>query len=73
MIINALHTAAASPMVKQVTRQFGDDKISFVFCNVPLNEIHPHAQNAAEAADAEAAQNNKFWEIQDYLFEHYKR
>jgi protein-disulfide isomerase len=42
-----------------------------VFRNFPLNEIHPHAQHAAEAAEASAAQN-KFWQMHDYLFEHQK-
>jgi protein-disulfide isomerase len=65
------YTAAAYPIVKEIMSQFGDDKISFVFRNFPLNDIHPHAQNAAEAAEAAAAQN-KFWEMHDYLFEHHK-
>ena len=43
----------------------------FVFCNFPLNDIHPHAQHAAEAAEAATAQD-KFWEMHDYLFEHQK-
>jgi protein-disulfide isomerase len=49
---------------------FGD-KIYFVFRNFPLNDIHPHAQNAAEAVEAAASQD-KFWEMHDYLFEHQK-
>src|SRR5919199_945898 len=47
------------------------DKICFVFRNFPLNDIHPHAQHAAEAAEAAAAQD-KFWQMHDYLFEHQK-
>jgi protein-disulfide isomerase len=31
--------------------------------------MHPHAQHAAEAAEAAAAQN-RFWEMHDYLYEH---
>jgi protein-disulfide isomerase len=34
-------------------------------------DIHPHSQDAAEAAEADAAQD-KFWERRDYLFEHQK-
>ena len=64
------YTGMAYPVVKDIMRQFGD-KIYFVFRNFPLNEIHPHAQNAAEAAEAAAAQD-KFWEMHDYLFEHQK-
>lgn len=45
----------AYPIVKEIIRQFGD-KIYFVFRNFPLNDIHPHAQAAAEASEAVAAQ-----------------
>jgi len=64
------YTGMAYPIVKEITRQMGD-KIYFVFRNFPLNDIHLHAQHAAEAAEAAAAQN-KFWEMHDYLFEHQK-
>lgn len=64
------YTGMAYPIMKEIVRQFGD-KIYFVFRNFPLKEIHPHAQNAAEAAEVAAAQN-KFWEMHDYLFEHQK-
>jgi protein-disulfide isomerase len=62
------YTGMAYPIVKEIMKQF-KDKICFVFRNFPLNEIHPHAQHAAEAAEAAAAQN-KFWQMHDYLFEH---
>lgn len=42
-----------------------------MFRNFPLNDIHPHAQHAAEAAEVAAAQA-KFWPMHDYLFEHQK-
>jgi protein-disulfide isomerase len=64
------YTGMAYPIMKQIASQFGD-KLYFVFRNFPLNEIHPHAQDAAEAAEAAAAQD-KFWEMHDYLFEHQK-
>ena len=41
----------------------------FVFRNFPLREIHPHAELAAEAAEAAGAQG-KFWAMHDALFEH---
>lgn len=65
------YTGMAYPIVKELIREFGNDKIRFVFRNFPLDEIHPHAQHAAEAAEASAAQN-KFWQMHDYLFEHQK-
>jgi protein-disulfide isomerase len=49
--------------VKEIMKQFGD-KIYFVFRNFPLNDIHPRAHNAAEAAEAAASQG-KFWEMHD--------
>jgi protein-disulfide isomerase len=65
------YTGMAYPIVKELIREFGNDKIRFVFRNFPLNEIHPHAQHAAEAAEASAAQD-RFWQMHDYLFEHQK-
>jgi protein-disulfide isomerase len=64
------YTGMAYPVVKEIMKQFGD-KIYFVFRNFPLNDIHPHAQHASEAAEAAAAQD-KFWQMHDYLFEHQK-
>lgn len=43
-------------------------RLRFVFRNFPLTNIHPHAQLAAETAEAAAAQR-KFWEMHDALFE----
>jgi protein-disulfide isomerase len=40
----------------------------FVFRNFPLTTIHPHAERAAEAAEAAGAQG-KFWETHDCLYE----
>ncbi len=41
-------------------------RIRFVFRNFPIPQLHPHAQQAAEAAEAAAAQG-KFWEMYDLL------
>ena len=60
------YTGMAYPIVRELIREFGEDKIRFVFRNFPLNDIHPHAQHAAEAAEAAAAQN-KLWQMHDYL------
>ena len=57
----------AFPIVKQIQKKMGS-RLRFIFRNFPLREIHPHAQRAAEAAEAAGAQG-KFWEMHDRLFE----
>jgi protein-disulfide isomerase len=64
------YTGRAYPIVKELQRVLGD-QLRFVFRNFPLTEIHPHAEQAAEAAEAAGAQG-KFWEMHDLLFEHQK-
>jgi protein-disulfide isomerase len=59
---------SAYPMIKQVQQQMGD-QLRFVYRNFPLREIHPYAENAAEAAEAAGAQG-AFWPMHDTLFEH---
>ena len=61
----------AYPIVKAVQNHFGK-RLRFVFRNFPLSEIHPHAAQAAAAAEA-AADHGKFWEMHDRLFEHQDR
>jgi protein-disulfide isomerase len=43
------------------------DTVRFVFRNFPIAEIHPHALQAAQAAEAAGAQG-KFWPMHDLLF-----
>jgi protein-disulfide isomerase len=62
------YSRIAHPVIKGVQRELGD-QLRFVYRNFPLREIHPHAQHAAEAAEAAAGQD-RFWEMHDYLFEH---
>jgi protein-disulfide isomerase len=57
----------AYPVVKAIQSRLGD-QICFVFRNFPLTEAHPHAQDAAEAAEAAGAQG-KFWPMHDMLYE----
>jgi protein-disulfide isomerase len=61
------HCGRAYPIVKDVQRRMGT-QLRFVFRNFPLREIHPHAQHAAEAAEAAGTQD-RFWEMHDVLFE----
>jgi protein-disulfide isomerase len=45
-----------------------DGKVALVYRHLPLTDLHPFAQKAAEAAEAAAGQG-KFWEMHDALFE----
>lgn len=62
------YCGAAYPVVKELQKRLGH-KLSFAFRNFPLANAHPHAEFAAEAAEAAAAQG-KFWEMHDLLYEH---
>jgi Na+:H+ antiporter, NhaA family len=58
----------AYPVVHELLERFGD-QLRFVFRHMPLADLHPRAQVAAEAAEAAGAQG-RFWEMHDHLFEH---
>jgi len=45
-------------------------EIRFVFRNFPIPELHPHAEQAAQAAEAAAAQGS-YWEMHDLLLHPY--
>ena len=57
----------AYPIVKAVQQALGD-RLRFVFRNFPLAQAHPHAQHAAEMAEAAGGQG-KFWEMHDLIYE----
>jgi Na+/H+ antiporter NhaA len=57
----------AEPVVRELLRDFGD--VAYVWRHLPLNDVHPNAQRAAEAAEA-AAEQGAFWEMHDLLLEH---
>jgi protein-disulfide isomerase len=65
------YCGAAYPIVKEVQDRMGDS-LRFIFRNFPISTSHPHAEQAAEAAEAGAAQG-RFWEMHDLLFENQKR
>jgi protein-disulfide isomerase len=61
------HCGRAHPIVKTVQKRLGS-RLRFVFRNFPLSNVHPHAEAAAEAAEAAGAQG-QFWEMHDVIFE----
>ena len=54
-------------VLKELEQRAGN-LMKFVFRNFPLTTVHPHAERAAEAAEAAGAQG-KFWEMHDLLYE----
>jgi protein-disulfide isomerase len=62
---------AAHPIVKAIQEQMGDE-LQFVYRHFPLTTVHPHAEQAAEAAEAAGAQQ-RFWAMHDVLFENQQR
>jgi protein-disulfide isomerase len=61
----------AYPIVKDVQSRMGE-RLRFVFRNFPITTSHPHAERAAEAAEAADAQG-KFWQMHDLLYENQRR
>jgi len=57
----------AESVVRELLAEFGD--VRYVWRHLPLTDVHPRAQAAAEAAEAAAAQG-KFWEMHDLLLDH---
>jgi protein-disulfide isomerase len=58
----------AEEVIRQLLRDTGSD-VRYVWRNLPLNDVHPWAQLAAEASEAAAAQG-AFWEMHDALLAH---
>ena len=57
----------AEGAVRELLADWGD--VAYVWRHLPLNDVHPYAQQAAEAAEA-AAEQGKFWEMHDRLLDH---
>ena len=57
----------AEDVIRELLAGHGD--VRYVWRHLPLTDVHQHAQIAAEAAEA-AADQGKFWEMHDLLFEH---
>jgi protein-disulfide isomerase len=58
----------AEIVVRELLDSFGDD-LRYVWRHLPLNDVHPNAQMAAEATEAANAQG-AFWEMHDRLLQH---
>ncbi|MGH3546736.1 MAG: Na+/H+ antiporter NhaA, partial [Pseudonocardiaceae bacterium] len=57
----------AEPVVRELLADFGD--VRYVWRHLPLTDVHPRAQLAAEAAEAAAGQGT-FWPMHDLLLDH---
>jgi protein-disulfide isomerase len=57
----------AEPVVRELLAGHGD--LRYVWRHLPLTDVHPRAQLAAEATEAAAAQG-AFWEMHDLLLAH---
>jgi len=57
----------AEPVIRELLADYGD--VRYVWRHLPLNDVHPHAQLAAEGSEA-AARQGKFWEMHDLLLAH---
>jgi Na+/H+ antiporter NhaA len=58
----------AEPVIRELLSS-ADDDIRYVWRHLPLSDVHPHAQLAAEASEAAGAQGS-FWEMHDTLLAH---
>jgi protein-disulfide isomerase len=57
----------AEPVIRELLQDFGD--LRYVWRHLPLNDVHPHTQLAAEAAEVAATQGS-FWGMYDLLLTH---
>ena len=57
----------AEPIIRELLAEIGD--LRYVWRHLPLSDVHPHAQVAAEASEA-AATHGKFWEMSEVLLSH---
>lgn len=69
-------SAAVYKLIKVIRQElmvsFGEDDLCFIFRHFPQAQIHPHAQRAAQAVEAAAAQG-QFWSMHDTLFAHQQK
>src|SRR5437870_37490 len=58
----------AESVIRELLASFGDD-VRYVWRHLPLNDVHAHAQLAAEAVEAAASQG-RFWHMYDAMLAH---
>ncbi|HEX3801512.1 MAG TPA: Na+/H+ antiporter NhaA [Solirubrobacteraceae bacterium] len=58
----------AEPIIRELIEKSGNE-VRYVWRHLPLTDVHPYAQLAAEASEAAAAQG-KFWEMFELLITH---
>jgi protein-disulfide isomerase len=58
---------AVQPLINSVVEQYPDD-VRLIYRHFPLLDIHPNAMLAAQASEV-AADEGKFWEMHDLLFQ----
>ncbi len=59
----------AEPTIRELLDLHHGSGLRYVFRHLPLQDVHPHAQLAAEASEAAAAQG-AFWQMHDTLMAH---
>jgi len=57
----------AEATIRELLSNFGQD-VRYVWRHLPLNDVHEHAQLAAEASEAASAQG-RFWDYYEALFQ----
>jgi Na+/H+ antiporter NhaA/protein-disulfide isomerase len=57
----------AEPVIRELLADFGE--VRYVWRHLPLTDVHPQAQLAAEATEAAASQG-EFWRMYDLLMDH---
>src|SRR3954454_9236475 len=57
----------AESVIRELLADYGD--IAYVWRHLPLTDVHPHAQVAAEASEV-AHRQGRFWDMHDLLLDH---
>lgn len=62
------YSGALAPLLNQLKAELGE-QMCLVFRYFPLSDLHPHAMQAALAAEAAHQSGDQFWEMHDLLFQ----